>query len=75
MITKNLIAIHESKDSDKVVKFINQNILNKDIKRLIDMGGLYGLYLNEDGVLGAQDIWGNTYLEILETQDIFWPKV
>jgi len=61
----NQIAVHESKNSNRVIKFINQDRLNSEIHSLIENGNLYGLYYNENGNLVAEDIWGDVHEKVV----------
>lgn len=62
----NQVAVHESENSEKVVKFINQDLLNKEVNDLIENGNLYGIYFDEDGEMVAKDIWGEIHKNIEE---------
>lgn len=61
---KNQVAVHEEKNSEKVVKFINQDSLTNNIFRLIENGNLYGLYYDEKGNIVAEDIYGDIHENI-----------
>lgn len=63
----NQVAVHESENSEKVVKFINQDLLNKEVNDLIENGNLYGIYFDEDGGMVAKDIWGEIHKNIEES--------
>lgn len=66
LMEENQIAVHESQNSDKVVKFINQDFLNEEGLNLIKIGGLEGLYYDENGNIVAQDIWGDVHENIVK---------
>lgn len=55
----NKVAVHKSENSEKVIRFINQDVLNVEIKNLIENGSLHGIYLDENDEMVAKDIWGN----------------
>lgn len=61
---KNHVAVHEEKNSEKVVKFISQDSLTKKISDLIENGNLHGLYYDEKGNIVAEDIWGDIHENI-----------
>jgi len=63
---ENQIAVHESRRSEKVVKFINQDSLKEEISKLIENGNLHGLYYDEEGKIVAEDIWGDVYENIIK---------
>lgn len=63
----NQVAVHESENSEKVVKFINQDLLNKEVNDLIENGNLYGIYFDEDVKMVAKDIWGEIHKNIEES--------
>lgn len=58
---ENQVAVHEAQNSEKVVKFINQDSLNNEISSLIENGNLHGLYYDENGNIVAEDIWGDVH--------------
>lgn len=59
---ENNVAIHESRSSEKVVKFIALETLSQEIQNLIESGNLHGIYFNEQSEMVAEDIWQNTFL-------------
>lgn len=61
---ENQVAVHASQNSDKVVKFINQDSLTEEVSNLIDNGNLQGIYLNENKEMVAEDIWGDIHQNI-----------
>ncbi len=60
------IAIHESKDSEKVIKFINTNELTEEMVKFQESGWLWGLCYDEDGKVVAVDNWGETHENVLK---------
>ena len=62
----NQVAVHESQNSEKVVKFINQDSLNEEIYNLIESGNLNGLYFDENGNIVAEDIWGDVHENVVK---------
>lgn len=60
----NQVAVHESENSEKVVMFINQDVLNVEINDLIESGNLHGIYFDENGEMVAKDIWGDVHQNI-----------
>ena len=63
---ENYEAVHESCDSERVVRFINQNSLTERICNMIENGDLYGLYLDDTGSIVAKDIHGDIHENILD---------
>ncbi len=61
---ENQVAVHASQNSDKVVKFINQDSLIEEVSNLIENGNLQGIYLNENKEMVAEDIWGDIHQNI-----------
>lgn len=60
----NQVAVHESENSEKVVMFINQDVLNVEINDLIESGNLHGIYFDENGEMVAKDIWSYVHQNI-----------
>ena len=60
----NNLAVHESENSEKVVKFIDQDVLNVEINNLIENGNLHGIYFDENGEMVAKDVWGDVHQNI-----------
>jgi hypothetical protein len=63
-IMENQVAVHEAQNSEKVVKFINQDSLNEETQSLIWNGNLHGLYYDKNGKIVAEDIWGDVHENI-----------
>ena len=57
----NSEAIHESRTSDKVVKFINHSDLNKKAQKAINNGEVVGFYYTPKGNIRFHDIWNETH--------------
>ena len=55
------IAIHESKDSEKVVQFININQLNAKAQAGLKNGDVVGLYYTAAGNVRYLDVWNQTH--------------
>lgn len=53
---KDQIAIHESENSERVIRFVNIEGLPDNIQKLYNNGSLYGIYL-KGGLIIAKDIW------------------
>lgn len=60
------IALHANKESDKVVKFIDESEFKSDFLSLQKDGCIYGVYLDSNNNVVADDIWGETHNEILK---------
>lgn len=58
------VAVHESKTSEKVVQFIDEDLLDDEIRDLIKDGCLWGIYYGESGNIVAEDIWGDVHEDI-----------
>lgn len=54
-------AIHESKDSTKVVEFINIDLLSTIIQNLLINCNVHKLYYDEFGNIVAEDLWGDLW--------------
>lgn len=63
---KDTIAIHESKKSEKVVRFENEENFTEDFLKAQSNGSIHGVYINKKGEVVAQDIWGETHKNILK---------
>lgn len=72
---KNQVAVHEAQNSDKVVKFINQDSLKEEVSNIIENGSLQGLYYDVNGNLVAEDIWGDVYENIIKEELTLTEKV
>ena len=55
-------AIHESKNSEKVVKFIDSSELNQKAQKAIYNGEVVGFYYTAKGNIRFQDVWNQTHL-------------
>lgn len=58
-------AVHESRESDRVVKFLTGEQFTPSIQRMMENGQIYGVYYNETGELVAEDIWQEVHAHIL----------
>lgn len=54
-------AVHESRSSENVVKFIAESELNKKAKDLINNGDAIGLYYTPAGNIRIHDVWNETH--------------
>lgn len=65
-MTTETIAIHEGRESEKVVRFMNISHLTDDALNLIKTSTLNGLYYNEEGNIVAEDIWGDVHENVVK---------
>lgn len=64
---QNLInqPVYESKNSDKVVQFLDENQLKAEIVEAIENNTIEALYYDQLGNVMALDIWQDTHEDIL----------
>lgn len=60
------IAIHESKNSDKVIRFLDETKFTESFLTTYNIGLINGCFYLEDGSIAADDIYGDTMLNILK---------
>lgn len=58
---ENRIAVHESANSTKIIRFIDAEEF-PEAAYLQENGALHGVYENAAGHLVAADIWGNEHI-------------
>lgn len=63
------IAVHESQNSEKVVRFIEQELLNDNIASMLENGCIVGLYYDENSEIVAEDIWGDIHTNVTNATD------
>lgn len=54
-------AIHESKNSETIVKFIDSSELNKKAQKAIYNGEVVGFYYTPSGNIRYTDVWNQTH--------------
>lgn len=57
----NHIAIHESENSDKVVKFKPYTDFKRHIVDMYENGNIDGFYYGAEGEIFVKDIWGEVH--------------
>jgi hypothetical protein len=62
------VAIHESKNSEKVVRFENLSNFKKPFRKAYDNGCIHGVYENKAGNVVAVDIWGGKIKKVIKGQ-------
>lgn len=61
----NPIAIHESKNSHSVVKFIELMHFTQMFQDMYNNNDVWGVYYNEKGHVCCTDIWGDEETNII----------
>ena len=59
-------AICESRNSEKVIKFLTENELSESIVTAIENGNINGVYYDENNEIVAEDIWGSIHKNIIK---------
>jgi len=60
------VAVHENRESEKVVEFISLSSFTDDFIRMHDNDMIYGVFYNESGDIVALDIWQEIHTDIIK---------
>lgn len=64
-MVRETVALHESKGSDKVVKFIDLESFTAAFQYDYNNNIIHGCFYDDDGNIVAQDIWDEIHTDIL----------
>lgn len=66
-------AICESRESEKIIRFANENEFVPFLVHMINEGQIWGVYIAEDGEVVAEDLWGEIYEAVLKDHPSHFP--
>lgn len=59
-------AICESRENDKVTRFVDHEEFTSEIQKMLYNGQIWGVYNTTEGVV-AEDIWGDIHPDIFKS--------